>query len=426
MTVRQWRRTLAIGAVIALTSQLYWDVFIDYFRISTSVILLPVLLMTVGLELHTLTTCFITSAIIFFVRFFIQMGSGNLAGETALLLLPNALFYISYGIIFKLCIKNRRSASVRRLIFVIFLSDLGANIIESGAQEYLQFGSLSLGFVKYLAVIAAIRTVIAGLILLGEKQYRALLKKAEHEQRYQRLFLMTTSLKNEIYFMRKNSEEIESVMANAYRLYEKLSEQGFPDEMKQMSLAIARDVHEIKKDYFRIIQGIEQEIGSEYDEESMSFHDMLQILEASTYHMIAAKKLDISLVFDCRDNFVTREHYALMAVLKNLVNNAIEAIESGRKSGQVRIEEKKENGSYVFRVTDDGPGIPERHLPNIFKMGYSTKFDYKTGNIYRGVGLWGVRNTVEEQFKGTINVVSTSGLGTQFQVEIPATSLEES
>ena len=35
-----------------------------------------------------------------------------------------------------------------------------------------------------------------------------------HEQRYQRLFLMTTGLKNEIYFMRKNSEEIESVMAN--------------------------------------------------------------------------------------------------------------------------------------------------------------------------------------------------------------------
>mgnify|MGYP000438243806 FL=1 len=78
---------------------------------------------------------------------------------------------------------------------------------------------------------------------------------------------MTTGLKNEIYFMRKNSEEIESVMANAYRLYEKLSEQGLPEEMKQMSLAIARDVHEIKKDYFRIIQGIEQEIGDEYDEE---------------------------------------------------------------------------------------------------------------------------------------------------------------
>ena len=94
-------------------------------------------------------------------------------------------------------------------------------------------------------------------------------------------------------------------MANAYRLYEKLSEQGLPEEMKQMSLAIARDVHEIKKDYFRIIQGIEQEIGDEYDEEKMSFHDLLQILEASTYHAIRDKRLNIRLIFDCRDNFIT-------------------------------------------------------------------------------------------------------------------------
>ena len=59
-------------------------------------------------------------------------------------------------------------------------------------------------------------------------------------------------------------------------------------------------------------------------------------------------------------------------------------------------------------------------------MGYSTKFDYKTGNIYRGVGLWGVKNTVEEQFKGTIEVVSNPGQGTRFLVGIPAEILEES
>lgn len=426
MTARQWKKTLIIGAVIALTSQLYWDVFLDYFRISTSVILLPVLLMTVGMELHTLTTCFVTSAIIFAVRFLIQMWYGNMAGETVLLLLPNALFYISYGIIFKLALGNRRIATLKKVVTAIFLADLGANIIEAEVQEFLQFGRLNADIIKYLAAIAFIRTVIAGLILLGEQQYRALLKRTEHEQRYQRLFLMTTGLKNEIYFMRKNSEEIESVMANAYRLYEKLSEQGLPEEMKQMSLAIARDVHEIKKDYFRIIQGIEQEIGDEYDEEKMSFHDLLQILEASTYHAIGDKRLNIRLIFDCRDNFITREHYALMAVLKNLVNNAIEAIESGSRSGEVKILERKSGDRYLFEVADDGPGISARHLPNIFQMGYSTKFDYKTGNIYRGVGLWGVKNTVEEQFKGTIEVVSNPGQGTRFLVGIPAEILEES
>lgn len=100
---------------------------------------------------------------------------------------------------------------------------------------------------------------------------------------------MTTGLKNEIYFMKKNSEEIESVMSNAYRLYERLSAMDVPDDMKKMSLSIARDVHEIKKDYIRIIQGIEQEISEEYDEKQMSFQDLLQILEATTYHILETR-----------------------------------------------------------------------------------------------------------------------------------------
>ena len=85
---------------------------------------------------------------------------------------------------------------------------------------------------------------------------------------------MTTGLKNEIYFMRKNSEEIESVMGNAYKLYERLSEmEGVSEDMKQMSLAIARDVHEIKKDYIRIIQGIEEEISEETEEAALEDAD---------------------------------------------------------------------------------------------------------------------------------------------------------
>ena len=41
-----------------------------------------------------------------------------------------------------------------------------------------------------------------------------------------------------------------AIMGNAYRVYERLSlMENIPDDMKQMSLAIARDVHEIKKDY---------------------------------------------------------------------------------------------------------------------------------------------------------------------------------
>ena len=112
MSIRQWKRTLAIGGVIALTSQLYWNAFIDYFRISTSVILLPVLLMTVGLELHTFTTCFVTSVIVFTVRFLIQSGSAGMTWQTALYVLPGALFYLSYGVIFKPAGHDQKEAFV--------------------------------------------------------------------------------------------------------------------------------------------------------------------------------------------------------------------------------------------------------------------------------------------------------------------------
>lgn len=428
MNMKPWKRALAIGVLIALTSQLYWNVFVNNFRISTSVILLPVLIMTVGIQIHTRTICFVTACIIYVFRLVILLFQGMPLEPSLIQVLPGALFYICYGLIFKLQIKNKHIVQMERLIVAIFFCDFGSNVFEVSLQELLQKGVLPApSVIKYLMMIAVIRTLFAAVVLIAEQQYRALLKKAEHENRYQRLFLMTTGLKNEIYLMHKNTEEIERVMSNAYRLYEKtLTMEELPKEMQQMALEIARDVHEIKKDYIRIIQGIEQEIDEDYDEEKMHFQDLLQILEASTYHMLAEKRLDVRLLYDCRENFVTKEHYILMAVLKNLVNNAIEAIETKGRSGTVRIVEKKEGDNYLFEVTDDGPGISERQLTNIFKMGYSTKFDEKTGNIYRGVGLVGVKNAVEEQFKGSIDVESTPGKGTKFRIVIPAEMLEES
>ncbi len=424
--MKQWRRTLAIGIIIALTSQIYWNVFVNNFRISTSVILLPVLIMTVGSQIHTLTICSVTALIVFLFRFGVYYLQGVPLENIFLLILPGSLFYLFYGLIFKVQIRNKHIAQMEHIIIAIFFCDFGANVFEVTLQEYFQGQPFPEGdTLQKLFLIAMVRTLFAAVALIGESQYRSLLKKEEHETRYQRLFLMTTGLKNEIYLMHKNTEEIERVMSNAYRLYEEILKLDLPREMQQMGLEIARDVHEIKKDYIRIIQGIEQEIDEGYDEERMSFQDLLHILEQSTYQILADKKLDVRLLFDCRDNFMTKEHYILMAILKNLVSNAIEAIETKSRNGTIRISERREAGTYIFDVSDDGPGITEKHLPNIFKMGYSTKFDEKTGNIYRGVGLCGVKNAVEEQFKGSISVSSTVGRGTRFHFEIPVGVLEE-
>lgn len=423
--MKNWKITLLIGVLVALASELYWDIFTAGFRISTAVILLPILLMTLGKRVSTRKVCAVTACIILLFRTVLTSGGLTDMTDMFLLLIPNAAFYLCYGILFSVMIPNKHTASWKNIAPALFFSDFLSNMLELFIFEIRLPDSFSLSMAGTLALIAVFRTMFAVLFLAAIDQYGKLLKNEEHENRYRRLFLMTTGLKNEIYFMKKNSEEIEAVMGNAYQLYEKLSEMDVPEDMKRMSLSIARDVHEIKKDYIRIIQGIEQEISEEYDEKRMSFRDLLKILEQTTYHLLEAKDVRIELDFCCTDDFITKEHYELMAVLKNIVNNAIEAIESDSRQGVIRLEEQLRNGHYEFTITDNGPGITVRHLPNIFKMGYSTKFDYKTGNIYRGVGLYGVKATVEEIFEGTIDVTSEPGKGTSFLIRIPAETLEE-
>ena len=413
------RRSALIGATVALLSQFYFNVLSSDFRISIAVVLLPVLLMTMGAQIHSLSACGFTALIVFLFRVLVSLLLHGPAGVKVYQQLPGALFYLCYGLLFKLQIPNKRFTSLPRVFAAAFFCDLLANAAELLFRAYF-FGAAinSENASLVLFLVALLRSALVLLILVMDRQYRELQVRHEQESRYQRLFLMITGLKSELYLMRKNSEEIERVMGNAYRLSEELRAQELPDEMQRRALDIARDVHEIKKDYLRIMRGLEETAANEYDEDHIRFRDLMEILDATSNSVLREKKLDIRLIFDCRDDFLTREHYALMTVLKNLVGNAIEAIEGDRRRGVIMVSERKYDGTYEFKVSDNGPGILPRKLGKIFRLGYSTKFDERTGNIYRGVGLAGVKNMVEDHFGGSIEVQSEPG-NTCFTVRIP-------
>lgn len=416
------QKTFIIAAIVAFTSQFYINVFADSFRISFAVMLLPFLLMTLGINLSDAKVCSVTALFVFILRSLVHITFTNtLTGIRDFI--PNAVFYIVYGLVFTILCNNKHNVRYRDIFIAAFASDFLSNICEICiTRSNTSFDQVN-SIIITLAAIAFVRSIASWLIIVIEKEYRKLLQRKEHEQRYQRLFLMTTGLKNEIWFMKKNSEEIERVMGTAYKLYENLNTIDISPEIKNMSLNLAKDVHEIKKDYIRIIKGIENEINEEYDEKQMKFSDLLYILKDSTYNLLEEKDLNINLKFIFKDDFLTRDHYELMNIFKNLVTNAIEAIEGGEKGDTITLEQALVDDHFIFVVKDNGPGISKRHLPNIFKMGYSTKFDYVTGNIYRGVGLCGVKSTIEEQFGGTIEVDSVFGDGTQFTIKVPKNAI---
>ena len=250
--------------------------------------------------------------------------------------------------------------------------------------------------------------------------------RQEHEERYKKLLIAVSVLRSEIYFMNKNMVEIEDIMKKAFRMYRIMNEGEYPQAMKDMSLDIAKDVHEIKKDYIRVIRGLQQNFLPEMKVDRMSIKDIVSILEQDVREQIRERKGKIRFASVVRDNFMVTEHFALMSVLRNLVLNSIDAIGDRQQGGDIQLIVRRslEKDSYEIIIEDDGMGIREKDLEMIFDAGYSTKFDDETGAINRGIGLTLVRDLLRDKFDGNVQVKSKEGAYTVFKIRIPVQSVE--
>ena len=415
LSMRQ--RSIVIGMLTALSSQLYFTVWLDSFRISAAAILYPILLVVLVRESHRPYTGFVTMVCITVFRSVLDMLGGMSLLSAFLQEYPGGLFYLCYDAMLCLLVRDRRSVTIEKFWFALFLCDLSSNIVNYVLSGFF-LGGVEVSHLVVLAWIALGRSSAACFAMWAGHSYYQLLLHEEHEHRYRRLFLMTANLKTELYFLRKDSEDVEQVMAKAYRLYEQLKDQPVPEELRALALSIARDVHEIKKDNLRIMRGLEQEVEEAYDHENMALSDLLSILRQSTHQLLGEQRADIHVECVCGKNLNLREHYRLLSVLKNLVTNAVEAIQADSGAGYVRVITRVQEQELLVWVRDDGPGISKRGQKLLFQVGYSTKFDPETGNISRGVGLPAVRYIVEE-LKGTIEVESEPGVGTEFRLRFP-------
>ena len=92
--------------------------------------------------------------------------------------------------------------------------------------------------------------------------------------------------------------------------------------------------------------------------------------------------------------------------------NACEAI--GTANGDIicRVAKNQNSEMVEFYLQDNGPGIPDEHLKNIYKPFYSTK---KLGT---GLGL-AIVHRVCQTLNLKISVVTQINEGTTFLIEIP-------
>jgi signal transduction histidine kinase len=84
------------------------------------------------------------------------------------------------------------------------------------------------------------------------------------------------------------------------------------------------------------------------------------------------------------------------------------------KNKIVLIKTKIKSEKINIKAIDNGSGIREEIIPNIFEPFYTTKEEHGCG-----IGLSSTKHIVEKYFNGTISVKSRLGKGTAFEVEFP-------
>lgn len=116
---------------------------------------------------------------------------------------------------------------------------------------------------------------------------------------------------------------------------------------------------------------------------------------------------------------VIGDPYRLNQILLNLLSNAIKFTASGEVILRHRIvEEKEDEVTIEFSVTDTGIGISADKLPNIFES--FMQVHETTQEHYGGTGLGlTISRTLVEMQGGSIHVESEAGKGSRFYFTIP-------
>jgi len=102
-------------------------------------------------------------------------------------------------------------------------------------------------------------------------------------------------------------------------------------------------------------------------------------------------------------------------IFTNLINNSILHGIDGQNIVKINIEAYYDGDKTIITYNDNGKGIEESILPNIFDQFYTTKKD-EGGS---GLGLHIIKKLISKDLKGDIYCESNPDIGTTFTITIP-------
>jgi two-component system sensor histidine kinase YcbA len=425
ITKEHIKNIIFIALATTLMGQVFINPFNSTFRLTLGIPVLVLLLLKFD-TIPIISTNIVTAFSVVALRFSIDYSSQ--AGDVISLLnkhMPSAIFYIVFGIMLQKIELRRIKDQPFLFILLVGFCDAFSNTIEAFVRN--EFISTSFETIlTSLLITAFIRETVTFLLYSSVRFYNVLLLREENREKYKTFVMLTANMNSEILFLMKSMTDIEHAMARSYSIYNELKDEtkvpdkNYMENLKRRILDIAKDIHELKKDNQRVVAGMEKLLPDFEKNYSLSLKEIFNILHENTNRYIKSLNKNIDLFVDAFVDIDISEYFLLISVLNNLINNAIDAIES---EGYISMTVNRKNEEFVFSIIDTGCGIRARDKNVVFQPGYSTKYNSDTGEMSTGIGLTHVKHIVEDQFKGKITIESNIESGTKFTVFIPQKTL---
>ncbi|MBG9375045.1 hybrid sensor histidine kinase/response regulator [Panacibacter sp. DH6] len=115
-----------------------------------------------------------------------------------------------------------------------------------------------------------------------------------------------------------------------------------------------------------------------------------------------------------QDGVFMNDAFRMSVIIDNLISNAVKYQKPTEPNPKVEVTVKSDDRKATIKIEDNGVGILDNHLNNIFKM------FFRSNNTVNGlgIGLYIVKEALT-RIGGEISVHSTHGEGTAFYLQIP-------
>lgn len=154
--------------------------------------------------------------------------------------------------------------------------------------------------------------------------------------------------------------------------------------------------------------------------EPAEIRPLLANVAASLEHRRAERNSRLDIL--CPENLSAPVNEGLLEqAVQNLAENALKYSDEGAR---VEISAEASDGFLEIRVTDNGPGIPARHLSRIFERFYRVDKSRSRQEGGTGLGLAIVRH-IALAHGGEADVESREGSGSTFRIRVPMGWTEE-